>query len=56
MKTKTEGVVMTRSQPKTEGSAIARFRSKVHGGHLLAIFLLCNGLRATAAADVAPVV
>src|SRR2546429_464554 len=42
---------MTRSQPNTEGSAIARSRSKVPGGHLLAIYLLCNGLRATAAAD-----
>ena len=47
---------MRRSQPNTEGSAIARFRSKVPGGYLLAICLLCNGLRVTAADDIAPVV
>ncbi len=47
---------MTRSQPNTEGSAIARSRSKVPVRYLLAIYLLCNGLRATAAADIAPVV
>ena len=47
---------MRRSQPNTEGSAIARFRSKVPGGYLLAISLLCNGLRVTAADDIAPVV
>jgi hypothetical protein len=47
---------MTCSRPLTEDSAIARFRSEVSGGYLLAIYLLCNGLRATAAADIAPVV
>jgi hypothetical protein len=47
---------MTRPQPDTEGSAIARFRSKLPGRYLLAISLLCNGLRATTAADIVPVV
>lgn len=47
---------MTRSQPNTEGSAITGFRSRVPGRYLLAISLLCNGLRVTAADDIAPVV
>ena len=47
---------MRRSQPYTAGSAIARFRSKVPGRYLLTIALLCNGLRVTAADDIAPVV
>src|SRR5215831_562469 len=47
---------MRRSRPNTEGSAIARFRPKVPGRYLLAISLLCNGLRVTAADDIAPVV
>jgi hypothetical protein len=47
---------MTRSQPNTEGSAITGFRSRVPGRYLLAISLLCNGLRATTAADIVPVV
>src|SRR5262249_33266593 len=55
-KAKTQGAVMRRSQPNTESSAIARFRSKVPGRYLLAITLLCNGLRVSAADDIAPVV
>src|SRR3954468_15621523 len=47
---------MTRSRPSTGGPTIARSRTGVPGGYLLALYLLCNGLRATAAADIAPVV
>jgi hypothetical protein len=47
---------MRRSHPNTEGSAIARPRSRVPGRYLLAITLLCHGPRVTAADDIAPVV
>ena len=43
-------------QLNIEGSPSARFRSKVPAGHLLAIYLLCNCLRAAIAADIAPIV
>ena len=47
---------MRRPQPNVEGPAIARFRSRVPGGYLLAITLVCNGPRVTAADDIVPVV
>ena len=48
---------MTPSRRNVEGSAIARFRSRVPGRYLLAIYFFCTSLRAaTAAADISPVV